>query len=298
MNFPRAFPGTLSSLLVFTLLAGWTLASPGGVAAASFPDYCDVSGISGPPEANGRYYYTGHSLDGYPRYRKTNGADYIIVHETRGGGPSLWWITVEPGGELFNHASSSAIPPSAGWSPAGGAGAPAVACAPTSSSPQKSPPKTPVAYFYAEGKMVALSCRRTESIALAVKGGHMAVFTCPVSGLGSSARLAQEELPGRLPGGAFVAAVEVGIQGLTLTKSPWLVAFRMPEGVGADKLVVLFWDADAKQWLELPLRGAPAAYKVVDLGNGRKVLDGVRQYTRTHLAVTVNFTGVFVLIQK
>lgn len=298
MNFPRGFPGTLSALLIFTLLAGWALALPGSAAAASFPDSCDVSGVSNPPEANGRYYYTGHSLEGYPRYRRTNGAEYIIVHEARSGGPALWWITAAPGGELFNHAGSGSLPPSGGWSPAGGAGAPAVACAPTPSSPQKPPPKTPVTYIYADGRAIALSCRWTESIALTVSGGHMAVFTCPVSGLGSNTRLAQEKLPGPLPGGTFAAAVKVGIQGLTLTQSPWLVTFQMPEGVTADGLGILYWDAGGKKWVELPPRGDPAGFKVVDLGGGRKVLDGVRQFTRTHVAATVNFTGIFVLVKK
>jgi hypothetical protein len=301
----RAFPRILTSLFLSILLAGLVSPIPGSATVALWPTYCDVSGTTSPAGANGHYVYAaGYDSEGRPTYVLGDiETGYRISYMAFGSAPAHWMI-LGPGDELFSHTSTAATPPATGWTLVNGTGSPAVSCeggsapAPTTQSVPTEKPKTPVTYVYGDGLAVNLSCLSTLSFGLTVPGGHMAVFTCPVSGLASNDKLGQDELPGPLPGGTFVSAMDVEIRGVTLTRSPWIVTFQMPEGVSADKLAILYWDTGGKQWVELPALGNPATYQVVDLGGSRKVLTGVHQYTRTHISATVNFTGTFVMIRR
>jgi hypothetical protein len=170
------------------------------------------------------------------------------------------------------------------------------------SQPTPEPTKAPITYVLGDGRKVNLSCKKTLSFGLNVQGGDMAILACPVAGLGSNNKLEQDELPAGVTGGTFVAAFDLEISGggtpLTILPTPYVVAFKMPEGVTADKMAILFWDAANSKWVELPAAVNLLTDKVTDWGNGRKVIAGTHQYTRTHVAATVNFTGIFVLIQK
>lgn len=315
---------TVSVSLLLVVLAGLLLAWPGGVAHAiteNYYDYCIVSGSTDPLEANGTYFYDGTN-NSRPVYTVGDYSIYYQLLMTWGGSrfpilsvplvisPGRWVIEGPDSVWYFSNPSSSTLPPSSGWGPRTeySTGTPIVTCGyetpsdPAVPQPTPEPTKSPITYVFGDGRQVNLSCQKTLSFGLVVPGGDIALLSCPVAGLATNDKLGQDELPAGVTGGTFVSAFDLEVSGggapLSTLRTPFVIAFKIPEGVKASQLAILFWDKDNNQWVELPTAVNLLTDKVTDFGSGRKVIVGTHQYTRTHVAATVNFTGIFVLIQK
>lgn len=304
MNRSFTFKIVLFSL-VLVMLAAFLLAWPRDVVHAittTHYDYCIVSGSTLPLDVNGTYYY-----DDIYNGRSSYALGWYSIYYQ---GASVWQIGMPGEVWYFTNSSSAIEPPASGWSAHVdySTGSPTVTCgygqppSPSVSQSTPEPTKTPITYVFGDGLQVNLSCQKTLAYGLVVPGGDLALLDCPVAGLATDDKLKQEELPAGVTGGTFVAAFELEISGggapLSVLPTPWIAAFKIPEGVTADKLAILFWDAANNKWVELPTAVNLLTDKVTDLGNGRKVIVGTHQYTRTHVAATLNFTGIFVLIQK
>ena len=74
-----------------------------------------------------------------------------------------------------------------------------------------------------------------------------------------------------------------------------VVTMTVPEGVDTANLTVLYWDAGAGAWVEVPLAGNESAFSA---SNGGVVISGVVFNDDGTLSFTVNFSGTFVVVSK
>ncbi|MBN2385450.1 MAG: right-handed parallel beta-helix repeat-containing protein [Anaerolineales bacterium] len=144
------------------------------------------------------------------------------------------------------------------------------------------------------GEPVGLDCVHYSGTALRLPVGDRVIFYCPASGTASLAPRPFDDLPGVLaPGLTYLSGLSAGLDnGGPVTILPGgqvNVAFQVPEGASPADLAILYWDGSA--WVDLEA-------EAVRLEPGRLVLGAPRATARGTFAVTVNFTGTFVLVQK
>ena len=106
-------------------------------------------------------------------------------------------------------------------------------------------------------------------------------------------------LPGALPeGSTFQSGLEAGLDGgsgLLPEGGSLEVTMAVPEGVDTASLSVLFWDAGAGAWVEIPMAGNEASFSA---SNGGVVISGVVFNADGTVNFTVNFAGTFVVVSK
>jgi hypothetical protein len=102
--------------------------------------------------------------------------------------------------------------------------------------------------------------------------GHMTLQPVPM-----------DQLPESLPEGASFIA---GLQVLDIADEV-VISFRIPDGMQDAEFKILYWDGS--EWLDLET----AAFE-----DGRMVKDSGHKTENGYFQATVNFGGVFVLVQK
>jgi hypothetical protein len=145
-------------------------------------------------------------------------------------------------------------------------------------------------------------CAQNSINILQLPSGDSLTVYCPISGTLSVKELGRKGLPASLPDGlTFIAGLNVslsqdGTPTQIITDAGHLKpSFVVPAGQTGTP-VILYWDADAKAWVELPAFGSEGS---VTLSNGRMVLEGIQFLANTGLIeVGVNFPGIFVLAVK
>jgi hypothetical protein len=145
-------------------------------------------------------------------------------------------------------------------------------------------------------------CAQNSITILQLPSGNSLTVYCPISGTLSVKELGRKGLPASLPDGlTFVSGLNIslsqdGVPTQVITDAGHLKpSFVVPAGQTGTP-VILYWDADAKAWVELPAFGSEGS---VTLSNGGTVLEGIQFLANTGLIeVGVNFPGIFVLAVK
>jgi hypothetical protein len=108
-------------------------------------------------------------------------------------------------------------------------------------------------------------------------------------------------LPGALPEGyTYAGGFGAVIQGLDTTVIPdsgyASLSLVQPTGLEGKSLVILYWDAGAGKWIEVPVVGSEGSF---DASNpAMKVLSGVKIGADGKIDFSVNFTGTFIIVTK
>ena len=125
---------------------------------------------------------------------------------------------------------------------------------------------------------------------LTLPNGNFVYLPCPISGRASLSALEPENTPEgfTLHSGFSTGVTKNGATQETLSKYT-TISFKIPDGVDASSLSILYWDGI--EWVEL-IGG-------LDLGGGKKVnLGGFTNEESTHFQAIVNFSGDFVLVSQ
>jgi hypothetical protein len=157
---------------------------------------------------------------------------------------------------------------------------------------------------------VEQDCETYSGNILQLPNGNWVQFDCPFDGSTMLEGLNEEDLPGPLGAGAdFLAGVSVGLQdpdqvAVTLNEDGTItITFVIPEDSNARGYDILYWDPSANDgqggWVTLPQAFGDGSTPLNsdDPDDGRRVRSGVHQDGDT-VSVTVNFTGVFVLVAR
>jgi hypothetical protein len=178
--------------------------------------------------------------------------------------------------------------------------------------PEEGKPVNIVEVPFKDGAPVLQDCTTYSGTALVLPDGTWVKFGCPFDGSVSLEGLLKDELPGPLGAGAtFVSAVSYGMTGLDnalVTVNPdgtITIKFKIPADSKARAYDILYWDPTANNgaggWVILPQSkfGQPQAVSLHpdDPEDGRLITRGVRQKDG-YVTVTVNFTGIFVLVAR
>jgi hypothetical protein len=159
------------------------------------------------------------------------------------------------------------------------------------------------------GEPVRLDYENFSSTILRLPNGNTAQFVFPeFDGFGNLEGLLAENLPGKLGAGInFVDGMNVSLtdeQGnMVLNEDGTItIEFKLPEDAHG-RFSILYWDPTLNDgvggWVQLPLFEAGTSF-MLDPENpedGRTILSGVQQVGDT-MTVTVNFSGVFVLVSR
>jgi hypothetical protein len=178
--------------------------------------------------------------------------------------------------------------------------------------PEEGKPVNIVEVPFKDGAPVQQDCANYSGTLLMLPDGTWVKFGCPFEGSVSLEGLLEEELPGSLgAGGEFVAAVSYGMtspEGLEVLFNPdgtITLKFKIPEDSKARAYDILYWDPTANNgagdWVTLPQYkfGQQQAISLnpSDPEDGRLITRGVKQ-KGDFVTVTVNFTGIFVLVAR
>jgi hypothetical protein len=161
------------------------------------------------------------------------------------------------------------------------------------------------------GEPVEQDCEAFSSNILVLPDGTHVNYGCPFEGYNTLKGLNEEDLPGPLGAGAdFIAGLSLGLLDpdqaiITINEDGTLtITFLIPEGSRARGYDILYWDPAANNgagaWVTLPQHQfgqRPTALNPDDPMDGRRIKSGVRQKGDS-VSVTVNFTGVFVLVAR
>jgi hypothetical protein len=165
---------------------------------------------------------------------------------------------------------------------------------------------------FKDGAPVQQDCTAYSGTALVLPDGSWVKFGCPFDGSMSLEGLLKEELPGPLGAGAeFVSAISYGMTGLDnalVTVNPdgtITIKFNVPADSKARAYDILYWDPTANNgagaWITLPqykkFGQQPVSLNPDDSTDQRLVTRGVKQEDG-YVTVTVNFTGIFVLVAR
>jgi hypothetical protein len=188
-------------------------------------------------------------------------------------------------------------------------------------SEHEKPPKDPedgegkeyneVEVPFTGGDPVPQDCEVFAGNILKLPDGTFVQFDCPFEGSTTLAGLNEAELPGPLGAGAnFLAGLSIGLLDpdqvvITINEDGTIVVtFLLPEGASGRTYDILYWDPAANggqgSWVTLPrarFGAGPSPLNPDDPTDGRRVKSGVRNDGKT-VSVTVNFTGVFVLVGR
>jgi hypothetical protein len=109
-----------------------------------------------------------------------------------------------------------------------------------------------------------------------------------------------ESLPGEVPDGyTYVGGYSDGVGGafgVIPNSGHAQLSLVIPESVLGKELVVLFWDAGASKWVEIPAAGNEGSFSASD--PVMKVLSGVKVSGDGKVNFSGNFTGTFVVVSK
>jgi hypothetical protein len=161
------------------------------------------------------------------------------------------------------------------------------------------------------GEPVAQDCFNYSSTILRLPNGTWVKFGCPFEGFTVLEGLNEDELPDSLGAGAdFVAGISYGMTDLenavvTFNKDGTItITFQIPEDSHARSYDILYWDPAANNgagaWVTLPQSKFGQGLTPLnpnDPADGRMIKRGVKQKGDT-VTVTVNFTGIFVLVAR
>jgi len=129
---------------------------------------------------------------------------------------------------------------------------------------------------------------------LILPNSDSAYFPCPLSDSANLTSNTNDELPAILPSGTkfgsgFTTAVNKDGENQNKVDEFIRISFKIPEGVSASDLAILYWDG--AQWVELT--------DGLTLGDGRNVArGGFVSADGLYFEALVNFTGTFVLVKK
>jgi hypothetical protein len=146
-------------------------------------------------------------------------------------------------------------------------------------------------------------CENKSLVTLQLPSDNSLMVYCPISGTLNVKEQTKKGLPAPLPDNMnFIAGLDVtlsqdGAPTQVIAESGHLASsFAVPADQTGENLVILFWDASANKWVELPAFGAEGS---VSLSNGGTVSEGVQVLNNIgRIEVGVNFPGVFVLAVK
>ena len=130
------------------------------------------------------------------------------------------------------------------------------------------------------GESIGLNCSAYAGTILVLPNGDEIRLPCPTIGDATLNSLPDDGLPADLPdGGSYVSALTADVikndASLDSLPASMIVSFLLPDNMLDASLVILYWDGS--EWVEVP-----GAYLTTD---GR-------------FEVSVNFTGIFVLVSK
>jgi hypothetical protein len=149
----------------------------------------------------------------------------------------------------------------------------------------------------------AALCENKTLVTLQLPSSNSLMVYCPISGTLNVKEQTKKGLPAQLPGGMdFIAGLNVtlsqdGAPTQVITDSGYLKpSFVVPPDQAGKNLVVLYWDASANNWVELPAFGSESS---ISLSNSGTVSEGVQMLNNIgRIEVGVNFPGIFVLAVK
>lgn len=174
----------------------------------------------------------------------------------------------------------------------------------------------PLPYQYvrlpAIGGGAGLNCTQYGGTVVELPNRNRVILPCPILDEVKLREIPLEQLPAPLTGGTFLASMEARVlrdgQELDKLDSRMVVAFHLTEDQLKQKpnLAILYWDKDANDkkgaWVELPARvlvdGVDQTFPLHDPFDGKKTYVGAHLTDAGYFEVEVNFTGLFVLIQK
>jgi hypothetical protein len=178
------------------------------------------------------------------------------------------------------------------------------------------------------GEPITLDCESYQGALIYTDNGDGAYIPCPLEGTAILLEVAEDTLPFRLPqANSFISGLDLtilkdgekvlpayisgsiwytspnsesGMQVLYWDGDEWVeitdqtlpfmnIFFKIPDGMDGTNLGILYWDGT--EWIELSESG--------HLGNGYIVKEaGHTNRDGLYFEATVNFTGIFILIQK
>jgi hypothetical protein len=146
-------------------------------------------------------------------------------------------------------------------------------------------------------------CENKSLVTLQLPSDNSLMVYCPISGTLNVKEQTKKGLPAPLPDNMnFIAGLDVtlsqdGTPTQVIAESGHLApSFAVPADQAGKNLVILYWDASANKWVELPAFGAEGN---VSLSNGGTVSEGVQVLINIgRIEVGVNFPGIFVLAVK
>jgi hypothetical protein len=161
------------------------------------------------------------------------------------------------------------------------------------------------------GDPVEQDCEAFSSNILQLPNGTWVEFGCPFEGFNLLEGLTEDQLPGTLGAGAdFLYGLSIGLFDPDMVEIIFnedgtiTIVFLLPDASNARGYDILYWDPAANNgqgsWVTLPqsrFGGGATALNPEDPTDGRRVKSGVREDGRS-MSVTVNFTGVFVLVAR
>ena len=147
------------------------------------------------------------------------------------------------------------------------------------------------------GALVPLECSYSGTI-LVMETNEKAAFS-GFCGQNASFEMADSgSLPGALPAGMdYVSGYNGLVDGVSgILPDNGRIGLNLAAGAGAENLAVLWWDAAAGEWVEIPLAGNEGDFAASD--GGMQVLSGAVFNADGSVSFTVNFTGTFVVVTK
>ncbi len=166
------------------------------------------------------------------------------------------------------------------------------------------------------GEPVPMDCVTYDGTMLILPDGSKAILVCEINGQATLTTQHGEDLPAPLPAGlTLVSGMTIGLEKdgnpVTVVTEGGYITLSFP--IPADKpdahYTILYWDPAAKggagDWVELPpyetrLDGTPIGHSLhpkAEPDDHMRILSGVRT-VGDHVKATVNFTGLFILVEK
>jgi hypothetical protein len=159
------------------------------------------------------------------------------------------------------------------------------------------------------GDPVEQDCETTSGTILQLPNGTWVKVGCPFDGYSTLGGITEEQLPGSMGAGTnFVSGITIGLtddEGNFVLNSDGTItmSFKIPEDSRGRGYSILFWDLTLNDgeggWVQLPLFefGTSFFLNPDDPEDGRMIISGVQE-VNGFVTVTVNFPGIFVLVER
>jgi hypothetical protein len=152
------------------------------------------------------------------------------------------------------------------------------------------------------GENIPLDCGYAWTM-LELPNGDRAKFADFCGGDSQLIPLQQNGLPGVLPEGLNFSSTFTAnslhngaIQQILPEGGLVNLSFHIPPELEGKELVILFWDAGAGKWVEIPLTGDEDSFSASNAG--MQILNGLRISAGGYASASVNFSGTFVLAAR